>query len=45
MTVIDPATHTGAIRALAERWLPRLGDGAPIAFPYDEPEQVRANRR
>jgi len=32
---------------LVRRYLPRLGDGAPIAFPYDEPsaEQSRANRR
>ncbi|MEU5981045.1 serpin family protein [Streptomyces sp. NPDC047434] len=33
MTVIDPATHTGAIRALAERWLPHLGDGDFVCSP------------
>ncbi|MET9434445.1 serpin family protein [Streptomyces sp. NPDC006551] len=33
MTGTDLATHTGAIRALAARWLPRLGDDDFVCSP------------
>ncbi|MFD7321048.1 serpin family protein [Streptomyces sp. NPDC059875] len=33
MTGTDLVTHTGAIRALAERWVPRLGDDDFVVSP------------